>query len=56
MPYALLGRQIGVPVNHLESMAYIGCAVTGKDFWNEGMNMKKVGLEGMTADEIKAYI
>jgi len=56
VPYALLGQQIGVPVNHLEAMAYIGCAVTGKDFWNEGMNMGKAGLAGMTADEIKAYI
>ncbi len=54
--YALLGEQIGVPVNNLKAMAYIGCAVTGKDFWNEGMNMEKVGLAGMTADEIKAYI
>ena len=56
VPYALLGQQIGVPVNHLEAMAYIGCAVTGRDFWNEGMNMEKAGLAGMTADEIKAYI
>ncbi len=54
--YALLGKQIGVPVNHLEAMVYIGCAVTGRDFWNEGMNMEKAGLAGMTADEIKDYI
>ncbi len=54
--YALLGQQIGVPVNHLEAMAYIGCAVTGKDFWNEGMNMEKAGLAGMSIEQIKAHI
>jgi len=54
--YALLGEQIGVPVNNLKAMSYIGCAVTGKDFWNEGMNMEKAGLAGMTVEEIKAYI
>jgi len=54
--YALLGKQIGVPVNNLEAMSHIGCAVTGKDFWNQGMNMEKAGLAGMSVEQIKAYI
>jgi len=54
--YALLGEQIGVPVDNLKAMAYIGCAVTGKDFWNEGMNMEKAGLAGMSIEQIKACI
>ncbi len=56
VPFALLGKQIGVPVNHLEAMSHIGCAVTGRDFWNEGMNMEKAGLAGMNADEILEYL
>jgi len=56
VPFALLGEQIGVSVDNLKAMATIGCAVTGKDFWNVGMNMEKAGLAGMTADEIKVYI
>ncbi|OFW49313.1 MAG: hypothetical protein A2163_04920 [Actinobacteria bacterium RBG_13_35_12] len=56
VPFALLGKQIGVSVDNLKAMATIGCAVTGKDFWKIGMNMGKAGLAGMTADEIKAYI
>jgi len=56
VPFALLGKQIGVSVDNLKAMATIGCAVTGKDFWKIGMSMGKAGLAGMTADEIKAYI
>jgi opine dehydrogenase len=56
IPFALLGEQIGVSVDNLKAMATIGCSVTGKNFWNQGMNMEKAGLAGMTADEIRYFI
>ena len=56
VPYTLLGEQLGVPVDTIRSMATIGCAVTGRDFWKEGLNMEKVGLDGRSALEIKDFI
>lgn len=52
VPFALLGEQIGVPIDNVKAMATIGCAVTGKNFWEKGMNMEKAGLAGMSAEEI----
>ncbi len=56
VPFALLGEQVGVPVDNLRAMATIGCAVTGKDFWKTGMNMEKAGLAGMNAEEIMKFL
>jgi len=56
VPFTLLGEQLGVRVDNLRAMATIGCSVTGKNFWAEGMNMEKAGIAGMSADEIKKVI
>lgn len=56
VPYTLLGEQIGVPVNTLRAMATIGCSVTGRDFWQEGLNLDKIGLAGKNAKEILDYL
>lgn len=56
VPFALLGEQVEVAVDNLRAMATIGCSVTGKDFWEEGMNMEKTGLAGLSVEEIKKVI
>ncbi len=56
IPYTLLGEQIGVPVNTIRAMATIGCSITGRNFWEEGLNMEKVGLAGKNTKEIIAFL
>jgi len=54
--YTLLGEQLGIRVNTIRAMATIGCSVTGRNFWEEGLNMEKVGLNGKSALEIIDFI
>jgi len=54
--YTLLGEQLGVPVDTIKMMATIGCSVTGRNFWKEGLNMEKVGLDGKSALEIIDFV
>lgn len=54
--FTLLGEQLEISVDISRAMANIGCAVTSRNFWEEGMNMEKTGLKGMSSEEIKAYI
>lgn len=56
VPYTLLGEQIGVPVSTIRAMATIGCAITGRDFWKEGLDMESIGLKGKSVSEIIDYL
>ena len=56
VPFALLGDQIKVSTPTTRAMAEIGCAVTGKDFWNLGLTMEKLGINNMNTKEINEYI
>jgi len=56
VPYTLLGEQIGVSMDNIRAMATIGCSVTGRNFWEEGLNMEKVGLAGKNAQEIVDFL
>jgi len=56
VPYTLLGEQLGIQVNTIRAMATIGCSVTGRNFWEEGLTMQKVGLDGKSALEIIDFV
>jgi len=56
VPYTSLGEQIGIPVDTIRAMATIGCAITGRDFWKEGLDMKAVGLDGKSVLEIIDFL
>lgn len=56
VPYTLLGEQIGISVNTIRAMATIGCAATGRDFWQEGLDMEAVGLAGKNEKEILDFL
>jgi len=56
VPYTLLGEQIGVEMSNMRAMATIACSVTGRSFWQEGLNMEKVGLKGKNAKEIIDFL
>jgi len=56
VPFVSLGDQIDVPVPTIKAMATIGSTATGMDFWNNGMTMKKLGLESKSVEELKMYV
>jgi len=56
VPYTLLGEQIGITVDTIRAMATIGCAITGRDFWKEGLDLEAVGLDGKSVLEIIDFL
>lgn len=60
IPYGLatiatIGRQIGVPVPRIEAMVNVACMANGEDYWATGRTAEKLGLGGMTAQEMVKY-
>lgn len=53
VPMIELGRLAGVETPVMEGTAALAGALLGRDFKAEGRNLKALGLEGKTADEIK---
>jgi len=56
LPIMDLGRAAGVNTPLLESMIHICEALLGQDLHNNGRNLKNLGLEGKTKQEIINYI
>ena len=54
--WASLGDAVGVDTPIMDSLIEIGGGIMGKNCWEEGRNLKKMGLEGMILDQIKVYL
>jgi opine dehydrogenase len=56
VPISTLGDQLGIPTPAIDTMVNLAHLVIGKDYWREGMTAEKLGLRGMSAEEIQAYV
>ncbi len=56
VPFASLGELAGVPTPTCRALVDIFCALLGRDFWEEGRTAEKLGLAGMSADEIMEFV
>lgn len=54
--WASLGDAVGVDTPIMDALVEIGGAVMGKNCWEEGRNLKKMGLKGLSLNQIKAYL
>ncbi|MDP2871801.1 MAG: NAD/NADP octopine/nopaline dehydrogenase family protein [Bacillota bacterium] len=52
VPAAQLARLAGKPAHLVEAIIYLGSSVCGMDFWKEGRTLEKLGLAGMTVEDI----
>jgi len=52
IPCVLLGEQIGVPMENMRALTTIGCGIADRDFWQEGLNLDKIGLKDKNLQEI----
>ena len=52
VPLALIGEAIGVPTPNMKAVVQLGNLVLDRDFWQEGRTLKKLGIEGLSKDEI----
>ncbi len=55
VPFVSLAKQLGSPYEMMESICKMGSFVLDQDLISGGRTMKKLGFEGLTADEIVAY-
>ena len=56
VPLAELGRKLGVPTPVAEGIVNIGSVVCGEDYWRTGNTLTRLGLAGMSREEIVDYV
>lgn len=56
VPIALLGKEIGVSVPSSRAIIVECCHRVGRNFWQQGRDLKKMGLSGMNIKEIKNFV
>jgi len=56
VPAAQLARLAGRPAHLIESIVYMGSAVCNQDFWAEGRTLDKLGLAGMSKEQIRQLV
>jgi opine dehydrogenase len=52
VPIAALGRRFGVDVQGIEAMIQLGCIMHGTDYRHRGRTLSRMGLEGLSIEEI----
>jgi hypothetical protein len=51
-PLVSIANQIGVSIPTIQDILQIFSIIDGEDYLNKGVNAKKMGLEGLNAEEI----
>jgi opine dehydrogenase len=55
VPWIHLARAVGVPTPTMVALTALASLMNGVDYMNEGLTLDRMGLTGMTADEIRSY-
>ncbi len=56
VPIAALGQQYGVRTRAIEAIIRLACIVHSTDYWRTGRTLDKLGLKGLSVDELRAYV
>lgn len=61
VPYSLVGLSglgdiLDIPTPIIDSCITLANTITGRDFWQEGRTVEKVGLDNFTPEEILRYV
>jgi len=54
--WASLGEMLGVPTPTARALIHISSVIHDTDYWQGGRTMAKLGLAGMTVEELKRYL
>ena len=54
--WASLGHAVGVATPVMDALIGIGGTIMGKNCWQDGRNLKKMGLAGMDPYQIKLFL
>jgi len=56
VPISSLGDQLGVETPTMDALVNLASIVVGRDFWSEGITVRELGLEGLSAEEMIRYV
>ena len=56
VPFAGLAEAIGVEVPHVKAMVTLFGTIFGKNYWETGVTLKKLGLQDLTKDDIIEFL
>ena len=56
VPWSYIGRLAGVQTTYIDAVVNIYNVIHERNWWEEGRNMKDLGLAEMTVQQIKAYL
>src|SRR5438132_197847 len=56
VPLASLGAALGVPTPATRTVIDLACVMTDVDWWSVGRTVASLGLDGMTADEMRDFV
>lgn len=55
IPISSIGRELGIKTPAINSIINIASLITGKDFYDEGRTITRLGLEGLSVYEMHKY-
>ncbi len=56
VPISELGKLTNVPTPAIDSVVSIGSIISEMDFWKTGRTLKRLGLDGMTKEQLVKYM
>lgn len=56
VPIALIGRQYGVDTPTINTMVHLANIIQGTDYWHKGRTMQKLGIHGLSVNELHRYV
>jgi len=56
VPIASFGKMLGVPTPTIDSIIHLACVLHGRDYWREGRTVEKLGLLGLSVQEIREMV
>ena len=54
--WSSLGKVAGVATPAIDAVVNIASALTKRNFFEEGRNLRNLGLEGMSVDQIRQFV
>ena len=56
VPIAALGQRYGVAVHGIDSVIRQACILHRTDYWRRGRTLHKLGIDGLSVDEITRHV
>ena len=56
VPMSSMGDLLNVSTPTIDAIIHLGCVLQDADYWNEGRTVNKLGLEGMSVEQIRSLV